>query len=42
MSDEEAAVVMKEVQDMCEVDMKDSDGNWALMYTRLRFVAFLK
>ncbi|KLO17290.1 S-adenosyl-L-methionine-dependent methyltransferase [Schizopora paradoxa] len=42
MSDEEAESIMKEVQDMCEVDMKDSEGNWALMYTRLRFVAFLK
>lgn len=42
MSDEEAESIMKEVQDMCEVDMKDSEGNWALMYTRLRLVAFLK
>lgn len=42
MNDEEAEAVMREVQDMCEIDMKDSKGNWALMYTRLRFAAFMK
>jgi len=42
MSDGEAEATMKDVQDMCEIDMKDSKGNWATMYTRLRFAAVLK
>jgi len=41
MTDEEAEEVMKEAQDICEVDMRDEAGNWHLMYVRLRFVAVL-
>ncbi|KAG1743242.1 S-adenosyl-L-methionine-dependent methyltransferase [Suillus paluster] len=40
-SDEEAAAIIDEVIDMCEVDMKDKEGNWAIMYVRLRFLATL-
>ena len=39
LRDEEAEEVIKEVEAMCEVDLKDEDGNWAMMYTRLRFHA---
>ena len=42
LSDEEAKEVMQEVQDVCAIDCRDEAGNWALMYTRLRFVAILK
>ncbi|KZT60262.1 S-adenosyl-L-methionine-dependent methyltransferase [Calocera cornea HHB12733] len=37
--DEEAAQMMQEVEDMCAIDMRDSYGNWSLMYVRLRFSA---
>ena len=33
---------MKEVQEMCSVDCRDSEGNWVVMYSRLRFVAVLQ
>ena len=39
MGDEEAEEVMQEVSDICEPDMKDENGGWAVMYVRLRFVA---
>lgn len=42
LSDEEAESIMKEVQDICSIDCKDSQGNWAMMYMRLRFSAVLK
>lgn len=32
---------MDEVTQMCEVDCKDKDGNWSIMYVRLRFSATL-
>lgn len=38
-SDRDAAAIIDEVVDICEVDMKDKEGNWALMYVRLRFLA---
>ena len=38
--DEEADQIMSEVERMCGIDMKDLDGNWTLVYVRLRFVAF--
>jgi ubiquinone/menaquinone biosynthesis C-methylase UbiE len=38
-SDEEAESIMREVQDDCEVDCRDNDGNWSIMYVRLRFIA---
>jgi hypothetical protein len=41
MDDEEAEQIMKEVQDVCKPDCMDEDGNWAVMYTRLRFKAIL-
>ncbi|CAE6419445.1 unnamed protein product [Rhizoctonia solani] len=39
MNDEEAEQVMQEVSDLCEPDMKDERGGWAIMYVRLRFRA---
>jgi hypothetical protein len=33
---------MKEIEGICEVDSKDAQGNWSLMYVRLRFVAVLE
>ncbi|CAA7260979.1 unnamed protein product [Cyclocybe aegerita] len=41
-SDEEAGEVMREVVERCRTDCQDSNGNWAMMYTRLRFSAVLK
>ncbi|EIN12393.1 S-adenosyl-L-methionine-dependent methyltransferase [Punctularia strigosozonata HHB-11173 SS5] len=41
IDNKEAEEIMYEVQDMCRVDCMDSDGNWAIMYTRLRFKAVL-
>ncbi|KAG2758081.1 S-adenosyl-L-methionine-dependent methyltransferase [Suillus brevipes Sb2] len=40
-SDQEVAAIIDEVVDTCEVDMMDKEGNWALMYVRLRFLATL-
>ena len=37
--DVEADQIMREVEEMCRVDMKDSEGNWTVVYVRLRFVA---
>ncbi|KZV78382.1 S-adenosyl-L-methionine-dependent methyltransferase [Exidia glandulosa HHB12029] len=34
-----AKEIVMEVQNMCERDCKDADGNWAIMYCRLRFRA---
>lgn len=39
LSDEAAEEVMQAAQTKSAVDMQDSDGNWAIMYVRLRFVA---
>ncbi|EJU03159.1 S-adenosyl-L-methionine-dependent methyltransferase [Dacryopinax primogenitus] len=39
VSDELAAQIMQEVEDMCAVDMRDKYGNWSVMYVRLRFSA---
>ena len=39
LSDEEAKDVMEEVEEICKVDCRDSQGRWSLMYSRLRFVA---
>jgi len=41
LSDAEAEDAMREVQVLCAPDCRDVSGNWALMYTRLRFVAIL-
>ncbi|CAE6367374.1 unnamed protein product [Rhizoctonia solani] len=41
MSDENAEQIMQEVSNMCEPDMKDKKGRWAIMYVRLRFRAFI-
>jgi len=40
--DEDAEGVMQEVVDICGVDCKNGDGNWAILYIRLRFSAILK
>ncbi|KAF9025581.1 S-adenosyl-L-methionine-dependent methyltransferase [Hymenopellis radicata] len=42
MSDEEAESIMDEVHEICKVDCRDSQGNWAMMYMRLRFSAVLR
>jgi hypothetical protein len=39
LNDAEADEVIGEVIKECEVDMKDEQGNWCLMYVRLRFRA---
>ncbi|KAF9067940.1 S-adenosyl-L-methionine-dependent methyltransferase [Rhodocollybia butyracea] len=39
LPEQEAVEIMKEVEEMCRVDSQDGNGNWALMYARLRFVA---
>ncbi|KDN40980.1 hypothetical protein RSAG8_07686, partial [Rhizoctonia solani AG-8 WAC10335] len=41
MSDEEAEQAMQEVSDLCEPDMRDEKGDWAIMYVRLRFRALV-
>lgn len=40
-TDAEAEEVLREVESICEVDCKTSDGSWAIMYMRLRFTAIL-
>lgn len=40
MSEQEMEDVMQEVEDICSVDCRDGEGRWAIMYVRLRFVAF--
>ncbi|KAJ7465299.1 S-adenosyl-L-methionine-dependent methyltransferase [Mycena latifolia] len=39
--DNEATEIINEVVDACRVDCQDSSGNWAMMYSRLRFEAVL-
>lgn len=39
--DETAAEIIDEVVRMCAVDCQDKDGNWSMMYSRLRFSATL-
>jgi hypothetical protein len=39
MSDTEAEEILEEVVKECEVDMKNEQGQWCLMYVRLRFKA---
>ncbi|KAJ3764641.1 S-adenosyl-L-methionine-dependent methyltransferase [Lentinula raphanica] len=41
LSDGEAEAVMREVEEMCRVDCQDGNGNWAVVYVRLRVVAVL-
>ena len=37
--EQEMEEVMKGVEELCEVDCKDAEGSWGIMYVRLRFVA---
>jgi hypothetical protein len=39
MPDQEAEEIMREVEDVLRIDCCDAEGKWAMMYTRLRFVA---
>lgn len=39
LSDEEAEIAMQEISDLCEPDLMDETGRWAVIYTSLRFVA---
>jgi hypothetical protein len=41
LDDKEAEEVMEEVAAECEVDCKDGEGGWEIMYMRLRFSAIL-
>ncbi|KAJ7202819.1 S-adenosyl-L-methionine-dependent methyltransferase [Mycena pura] len=41
-SETDAAEIIDEVEDALRVDCQDTSGNWAIMYTRLRFSAILK
>jgi hypothetical protein len=41
-SDQEAEEVMEEAAGICEVDCKDGEGNWGIVYMRLKFSAVLK
>lgn len=38
-SEEDAAKIVEEVVKECETDMKDEQGQWFIMYVRLRFRA---
>jgi hypothetical protein len=37
-----AESIMREVEEMCTVDMCDAQGKWSVMYTRLRFAAVME
>lgn len=39
LSDEEAEVAMQEVSYLCEPEMRDETGRWAIIYMSLRFLA---
>lgn len=39
MADEEAESIVAEVEEMCRVDHQDEQGDWSVMYCRLRFRA---
>ncbi|GAW09077.1 S-adenosyl-L-methionine-dependent methyltransferase [Lentinula edodes] len=41
LTEQEADEIMKEVEEMCRIDCQDGNGNWAMVYVRLRFVAVL-
>ncbi|KAJ3996523.1 S-adenosyl-L-methionine-dependent methyltransferase [Lentinula boryana] len=41
LPEHEAEEIMKEVEKICHVDCQDGNGNWAMVYVRLRFVAVL-
>lgn len=41
-TDEEANEIMREVEARCRKDCQDGNGNWAMIYTRLRVSAVLK
>ncbi|TFK40701.1 S-adenosyl-L-methionine-dependent methyltransferase [Crucibulum laeve] len=41
-SDEEAKDIMTEVEEKLRIDCQDSNGKWAMVYIRLRFVGILK
>ncbi|KAF9258037.1 S-adenosyl-L-methionine-dependent methyltransferase [Marasmius fiardii PR-910] len=41
VSEEEANDIMNEVEDICRIDCQDGEGNWSMMYVRLRFVGVL-
>jgi len=40
--DKVADEIMQEVVNICDVDCRDGEGNWAIVYMRLRFSAILK
>jgi hypothetical protein len=40
--DDEAEEIIQDVVDMSAVDCKDEEGNWEIVYMRLKFSAVLK
>jgi hypothetical protein len=42
LNDVEADEILKQVEEICQRDCQDGQGNWAIMYCRLRFSAVLK
>jgi hypothetical protein len=42
LEEEEAMGIMREVEEQCRIDCQDSNGNWWMMYTRLRVSAVVK
>ncbi|KAH0586128.1 hypothetical protein J132_01411 [Termitomyces sp. J132] len=40
LSDEEAQEIINEVAEICREDCQDKNGKWAMVYMRLRFLAF--
>jgi hypothetical protein len=39
LDEREVDEILDEVVKACELDMKDEQGNWSIMYVRLRFKA---
>lgn len=42
MDEEEATSIIREVSKRCEVDLRDDQGRWTMMYVRLRWEAVLE
>lgn len=39
LPEHEALEIMREVEEICRIDNLDGNGNWAMIYVRLRFIA---
>jgi hypothetical protein len=40
--DSEATEIIDEVEEVLKIDCQDGEGNWSMVYARLRFSAILK